>query len=241
MTGKKITEGIRVGTIFDSISSELYLIERHADTPDEKEVLMSIPYLQGEHDFSMLLGERVFHSRKITYVFGAFNKGYSERKYLENSIKRVLLSTGYEQLFDTHDRDGFWWGKCSEVVADDDAEYKQIFITITFSCYPYLLSHLSYFDDIWDTFDFEYDVSCFSAYDVVNRHVVPYINNGSTAIRPTLYSSTPMRVRLNDASWIELPGGYVEDYYAKIMRGVNRIEVLGTGKFAILGRKEFMN
>ena len=55
----KIKEYITFGD-FDSRKSGWYLQKREAPTPDEKEIVESIPYMQGELDFSSALGERVF-------------------------------------------------------------------------------------------------------------------------------------------------------------------------------------
>lgn len=64
----KIKEYISFGD-FNSRDAGWYLQKREAPTPDEKEIVESIPYMQGELDFSSALGERVFESREITYEF----------------------------------------------------------------------------------------------------------------------------------------------------------------------------
>ena len=54
---------------FNSKNEKLYLMERNAPTPDEKEILKNLPFKQGVLDFSALLGSRVFENREIEYVF----------------------------------------------------------------------------------------------------------------------------------------------------------------------------
>ena len=52
----KIKEYIEFGD-FNSRDAGWYLQKREAPTPDEKEIVESIPYMQGELDFSSALGD----------------------------------------------------------------------------------------------------------------------------------------------------------------------------------------
>ena len=58
----KIKEYISFGD-FNSRDAGWYLQKREAPTPDEKEIVESIPFMQGVLDFSSVLGERVFEPR----------------------------------------------------------------------------------------------------------------------------------------------------------------------------------
>ena len=77
---------------FNSKNEKLYLIERNAPTPEEKEILKDIPFKQGVLDFSALLGSRVFKNREIEYVFMLFNTPYNQRKIVERNIKQKQKS-----------------------------------------------------------------------------------------------------------------------------------------------------
>ena len=67
---------------FNSVNEGLRLTNRSAPTPDEKEIVEDIPYMQGVLDFSMLLGERVFNNRTLTYSFYTKSMSYRKRKSL---------------------------------------------------------------------------------------------------------------------------------------------------------------
>ena len=64
----KIKEYISFGD-FNSRDAGWYLQKREAPTPDEKEIVESIPFMQGVLDLSRLLGQRVFESSELTYAF----------------------------------------------------------------------------------------------------------------------------------------------------------------------------
>lgn len=91
---------------FNSKNEKLYLMERNAPTPDEKEILKNLPFKQGVLDFSALLGSRVFENREIEYVFMLFNTPYSQRKIVERNIKQKLMVHPRNKLYDTHDEAG---------------------------------------------------------------------------------------------------------------------------------------
>src|SRR5699024_11943405 len=61
----EIKEQIEVNK-FNSKRLGLYLLNRDAPTPEEKEIIEDLPYSQGVLDFSMIMGERMFDNRTLT-------------------------------------------------------------------------------------------------------------------------------------------------------------------------------
>lgn len=234
-----IDERIEFGD-FKSPDFDLYLVERDAPTPKEKEILQDVPFMQGSHDFSMMLGERIFDNRTISYEFVAFKKQYPERKILENKIKDILMSTGYNPLYDTHDADGFWWVKCESVKVDDDAEFNKLRVQIDFTGYPYFKMKNNYFDDVWDTFNFDYDVACFSKYYIDSIDRIEFFNAGSTSVSPVIYSSSNNINIVIDGQQFVLNRGVNENYFLKLKRGLTVIDVYGKGEIVIYARMEIM-
>ena len=110
----KIKEYITFGD-FNSRDSGWYLQKREAPTPEEKEIVESIPFMQGELDFSSILGERVFKPREITYEFKLPFTEYESRKVAEREIKSRMATKTERKLFDTHDRRYFWIGNINNI------------------------------------------------------------------------------------------------------------------------------
>ena len=233
---------IKEGIIFDRFDSKrhgLYLVERDAPSPSEKEITEDIPFMQGVHDFSMILGERIFDNRDITYVFKKYNIHYENRKTLENKIKDELMSVGQNKIIDTHDPVYYWFGKAKSVKVDDDHEKNKLVVTIVFDCYPFLLKNNAYFDDVWDTFNFDYDVANWSRYRINGKRTITLINTGSTAVSPTVISSSPMTAII-DGETYSIPAGTSSNVFIKISRGKNKIVVTGNGDISVLFRMELM-
>lgn len=225
---------------FNSKNEKLYLIERNAPTPDEKEILKDIPFKQGVLDFSALLGSRVFKNREIEYVFVLFNTPYERRKVVERNIKQKLMVHSRNKLFDTHDSNYYWLGKCKSVEVENGERFNQLKVTITFDCYPYMINHTNYFDDYWDTFEFDEDVANYTKYVVNGSLEFPLFNAGSVAVKPKVTVDSTFRVKVNDENFIEFQSGSKQNYYLSLKPGVNKVRVEGKGTIQFHYQKEVM-
>lgn len=225
---------------FNSKNEKLYLIERNAPTPDEKEILKNLPFKQGILDFSALLGSRVFENRKIEYVLMLFNTPYSQRKIVERNIKQKLMVHPRNKLYDTHDANYYWLGKCKSVEVENGERFNQLKVTITFDCYPYMISHIDYFDDYWDTFEFDEDVANYTKYVVNGSLEFPLFNAGPVAVKPEITVNNTFRVKVNDEDFIEFQSGSKQDYYLSLKPGLNKVRVEGSGTIQFHYQKEVM-
>lgn len=225
---------------FNSKNEKLYLIERKAPTPEEKEILKDIPFKQGVLDFSALLGSRVFKNREIEYVFMLFNTPYNQRKIVERNIKQKLMVHPQNKLYDTHDANYYWLGKCKSVEVENGERFNQLKVTITFDCYPYMFSHTDYFDDYWDTFEFDEDVANYTKYVVNGSLEFPLFNAGSVSVKPKITVNSTFRVKVNDEDPIVFETGSKQDYYLSLRPGVNDVRVEGTGTIQFHYQKEVM-
>ena len=185
----QIKEYIQFGD-FNSKDAGWYLQSRDAPTPDKKEIVEQIPYLQGVLDFSDALGEVFFDRREITYEFKLPNKDYPDRKVAERFIKSSMTTKSESQLFDTHDKRYYWLGKVKSIRVTDVPLKKHLIATIVFICYPFAFHADNYFDDVWDTFDFEKDFSNWTKWDINGREEIYFVNGGDSSVSPTVICSS---------------------------------------------------
>lgn len=171
---------------FNSVNEGLRLTNRSAPTPDEKEIVEDIPYMQGVLDFSMLLGERVFNNRTLTYSFHTKSMSYRKRKSLEQRIKRLLSVQGEGNLYDTHDQGYYWLGKVVNSSVVDNPTFNRLEVEVTFNVYPFMIRNKSYFDDVWDDFNFESDVAGYTQFEVDGTRTITLYNAGDTTVRPNI-------------------------------------------------------
>ncbi|HFI0351880.1 TPA: hypothetical protein ACGOZT_001288 [Streptococcus suis] len=234
-----IKEYIQFGD-FNSKDEGWYLQSRDAPTPDEKEVVESIPYSQGELDFSAILGERVFEPREITYEFKLPNTVYQDRKVAERFIKSSMTTKTEQQLRDSHDQRYYWLGKIKSIKVADDPIKKNLVATIVFKCYPFAFHEDNYFDDVWDTFDFDNDFSTWTRWEVNGEKSIYFVNSGDTSISPVIECSNPFALTASDGTVYKFAKGNNSDFVLVLQPGVNYFKAQGNGTIAMHYNVEVM-
>ena len=178
-------EGIQINN-FNSVNEGLLLVERDAPLPEEKAIIEDIPYMQGVLDFSMLLGERVFNNRTLSFEFVSRKLDYGQRKKLENKVKRLIGLHGESRIYDTHNPGFYWLGKCTSIEAVDNAQFNKLNFYIEFEVYPFMIRDKYYFDDVWDDFNFDTDVAGYTKFEVDGTRTITLYNAGDTTVRPNI-------------------------------------------------------
>ncbi|MGF0070960.1 hypothetical protein [Streptococcus orisratti] len=234
-----IKEYIQFGD-FDSRVEGWYLQKRDAPTPDEKEIIESIPYMQGALDFSAILGERVFEPREITYEFKLPNTAYEDRKVAERYIKSSMTTKTERKLRDSHDRRYYWLGKIKSIRVADDPIKKNLVATIIFKCYPFAFHEDNYFDDVWDTFDFDNDFSTWTKWEINGERNIYFINSGDISTSPVIECSNPFTLTTSDGTVYKFAKGNNDDFALVLQPGVNYFKAQGNGTIAMHYNVEVM-
>lgn len=155
----ELIEGLYTTNGFDSRKEEMRLIARDDSQVNEKVVKESLPYMQGDHDFSDRLGSRMFDNRSPSWTFKVMYKNYEQRKVIQTKIQNRLFGLGKTRFYDTAKPGYYWYGKVSEVDVEDVHTKSQLVITVTLDAYPFIISIRPEGHDIWDEFNFELDVA----------------------------------------------------------------------------------
>lgn len=231
----EIVEKIQFGQ-FDSKEEGFYLVEREAPTPSEKTVTENLSYANGILDFSNITGERFYDQRSITYQFTMPNVSYSERKLVENKVKRLIMTPFDQRLYDSHDKGYYWVGKAKSVKVDDDQANNKLVLSIEFDLYPFAIKNNSSIDnyDDWDTFDFDNDFIQPFSYQIDGKRELDLMNVGENILSPTVVTSDNIEVVKNGRSYMFSPDKS-KDYLFSLERGNNHVTIKGnaTVRFVI--------
>jgi phage-related protein len=217
----------------------LILLERSAPTPEEKKIKESVPFMQGDYDFSMILGERIYENRTLTFTFTLFEDSYEYRKVDETALANWLMKGGYEPLYDDHAPNYYYMAKCTSVQVEDNTAERRLIVTITFDAYPFKISMLAEGHDIWDEFNFELDVSQPVEFTVNDSLYINLLNVGSCGVVPTVTASAPMTIRKNGFTY-QVPQGESRSESFRLEIGENPMTVKGNGTIKFTFYKELI-
>jgi|SRR5690625_774090 len=215
----------------------MWLVNRQAPTPSEKQIIESVPFMQGVYDFSNILGERVYENRSLTYVFEIKQQDYEKRKINQTAIENWLKKDGVAPLYDDHARGYYYMAKCTSVNTDDF--YGGLRVTTTWDAYPFKISELPEGHDIWDEFNFELDVAIPSEIEVNGTETVNLYNIGMSSKSPKITTTAPMSIIKNGITY-NLPAGEIQDEAFRLMVGDNNLTIVGNGTIKFEWYKELL-
>ena len=221
---------------FDDYS--LHLIDVDIGYPEKKEISVTVPYMNGNYDFSSVYGEDTYSNRQVKVKF-ALKSPYNKT--------RTLLNIQYDKVVDWLFSSGISDLKIDYVEYSFSAKVKAISsktkflntesIEVTFECYPFRKPELFEGDDIWDEFNFELDVAQSVDFNVVGSKRISLINVGAIAVTPTVICDTNLEVIHNEITY-KFTSGMTKDYRFKLNKGDNIITVIGTGNISFKFKKE---
>ena len=224
---------------FNTIENNLKLIERSAPTPSEKEITENVPFLQGSYDFSNILGERIYNNRSLRYVFHVYERDYDRRKHGQTVIENKLMGIHITNLYDTHDPNYSYRGKCVSVETDDDHRNGRLVISLEFDCYPFKISRFPEGHGIWDKFNFELDDSQQTEFEINGTETVTLLNNGTVSVVPTISTDSEFEIQKGNTH-ITVQSGTYRSEKLRLDTGGNILSITGNGSIKFDFYKELI-
>lgn len=228
------------GFTYNGVHSKKYnlrLINRIDNTPTEKEVIENIPYMQGELDFSNILGTRVYENRFPTYEMLIVDYDYQRRKSIEMSLSNWLMKGIKNELYDDFVKNYYYVGKCQSIEYED--RYEGMTAIITFNAYPFKIGEYLEGNDIWDEFNFETDIAQITSYEINGSEQVTLYNGGNNLISPKVIASSSMEIIKGNQTF-NVPQGESESYEFMLDLGENTLTINGNGTIEFQFYKEML-
>lgn len=216
---------------------QMWLVDRQAPTPPEKQIIDSIPFMQGNYDFSDILGERIYENRTISYVFEIKNRHYTNRKTVQTSLENWLMKSGMAPLYDDHAKGYYYMAKCVYINTEDATGGLRV--TIDFDGYPFKISVLEEGHDIWDVFNFELDVAVINEFNINGIENIDMYNVGSNSRAPKLITTANMIIVKNGMTY-NIPAGTSQNESFRLDIGSNPMTVTGNGTIKFEWYKELL-
>jgi len=195
-------------------------------------VTVSIPYTNGESDFSSIFGERFFEMRKIEYRFMAVVPSYANRKTIENTVKRELMMPDFSKLYDTHDKDGYWYAKCESVNVDDIHDKNEIAVSVSFIARPFFVVDSDEKQDLWNDMWYPDKYEQKLSFNVEYKKSIHIWNGYDKSISPIItFDGVKGSIKYLDQIF-PLEKGRNEFFDFQLLKGVNDLVLIGDGSFS---------
>ncbi|MGY5261907.1 hypothetical protein [Lactiplantibacillus plantarum] len=225
---------------FNSDNFGLKQLTRSIGALQEQEITESIPGVQGTVDYSMMFGQRLFQPQTIIYTFQKHIYDVVERARQETLIRNSLSRFGLSRLYDSYIPENYYFlAKCNPTITND-VQYQKLTVSLAFTCNPpFMFCEIAEGNDVWDTFNFDYDVSQDTSFTVKNSDVVTLINPGSATVQPKITVTGTISVTAN-GNTVNFTAGTYKNTLIYLLPGVNSLTFTGTGTISFEFYKELV-
>lgn len=216
--------------------------EKEIGFPNKEKIKIKVPFSNVEYDFSELYGSQTYTTRPLTYTFNVLDRNGNNKEKM-NSLKTVLVnwlmnSRGKQKLYDDA-IPGYYFLAEVESEAAFQENWDTGTLTVEFTAYPFMISELPEGHDIWDSFNFDLDVSQVVDFNVNGSLDITLINPGTPNVIPEINSSSSMKI-IKGAIEYTIQAGKTKDQDFMLESGENRLKIIGNGTISFAFYKELI-
>lgn len=115
-----------------------YIASREISVPEKRRITESVPFKNGNYDFTSINGEATFEDREITYTFDVIGASMEEVEEQKRELLDWLMFVENADIYDGYlagyhfkgSYDSCEWGE----------EWEQSELSVTFLVYPYMIA-----------------------------------------------------------------------------------------------------
>lgn len=206
--------------------------------PEPKIIKQDVPFMNGSYDFSKLYGEVFYNERVISckIQFKVRDKRLLYGKYSE--VIEWLLGNNNSKLIYTGDSCMYYIASVTKAPTWDKF-LKVGSLDFEFIAYPFKISTLQDGHDIWDDFNFEFDMVQDTKFIVDGTKNINLYNNSSIGINPTVICSGDMEIIKGNSSY-KFKSGESKSWSFKLDKGLNNLTIKGIGTIEFKWNKEVL-
>lgn len=235
---------------------QLRITDISVGTQTKREVSVSIPYMNGNIDLSMLGGKYFYENVPITVAFFTHDTSLISLYRKVEAVKEWLYQSAPQDMYDSLDEIGhFQKVTCTSVETSIDKDMITAELTATFTAYPY---KLMVYDDIpWDNFNFAVDCMNADKIEVTASPPAPHTEYAVLHVYNVLDTPIVPRISYRDGTYPGIMSIIVNEqsydpvnYYRKttepflanfeLKPGDNEIRVIGYGTLEFIMEEELL-
>lgn len=204
------------------------LAEKTVTMPSKRKSQLQLPYRTGYIDLSDLYGLNTYDERTVTFPcrlpYGQENLSLMNQKLTE--LMNWLMKPTGKTLLKDDAMPGYAFMAEVQTAPTIEEGWNFCKVTVVFQCYAYRLKRC--YDDVWDTFYFNFDAASNLEVTVNGHESILLINTGHNRVRLTVICSTAMSASVNDHVFALKAGDNINPYL-ELMPGENTVNLEGAG------------
>ena len=215
----------------------LTIRDNTVESKKKNKTLVKIPFMNGLYDFSTLYGGQTYEEEVRTYEFNLVVEDKYDLELQKIKLSEWLLDGGQVEIYDDLMVGYHRLAECIDLSFEENYNYARVIAN--FRTYPFKIKNEYEGDDIWDTFNFELDVSQDVKFSIGSLKSELLINSGSNNVTPVVVCSSPMSVKMNNKTF-KFKAGENIDYRFNLKKGTNSLKIEGKGMIEFKFRKEVL-
>ena len=212
---------------------------RVVEPPLKNKITLTIPFMDGEYDFSNIYGATNYSTIVLEYEFllKAKNSILLEAKRMQ--VENWLLTRNEKtELKDDNLKGYYYMAECTKTEFEEKNNIGVL--KATFNAYPFKIGEDFEGQLKWDNFNFELDVLQTTRFQILGeKKEIALYNQGIKEVNVTIDSTGDFTVTVNNSTQKIEKGKHVYQS-VKLKPGKNGIQIEGYGTIDFLFRKELL-
>ena len=158
---------------------------RDVGIPEKVKLSESIPFANTTFDFSSIYGGQKYNERTIKYVINVVGTDTGDQvnvhRIKTRLINWIMGANTKQPLYDDKYPDYYFLAEAQSNNSFEDDTYTGE-LTVSFTCYPFMIKRNAEGDDDWDSFDFYGGVAQSVDYVVNGSNNIALINPSATSV-----------------------------------------------------------
>ncbi|BAK95126.1 hypothetical protein [Tetragenococcus halophilus] len=218
------------------------ITEKEIGNPEKEKALVKVPFSDVEYDFSELYGDQNMSTRTLSYTFHVFDRRVNTPEQVNRLKTRALNHfMNVNKMIELYDDAYPNWHFLAEVRDAPSFNEDSIIgeLTVEFEAYKFMIGNEIEGNDIWDIFDFDFDVAQTTKVNIDTFRQVFLINNSPTVVSPTIKASSDFVIEFNSVTYI-VEKGWSSDPDFRLYKRLNVLNVTGEGTIEFSWNKEMI-
>ncbi|NWO06698.1 MAG: phage tail protein [Alteromonadaceae bacterium] len=220
----------------------LTIKEKEIGNPEKEKALVEVPFSNLEYDFSELYGDQNMSSRALSYTFNVYNaKYFTKEQMVRLKTRAVNHFMNVNKMVELYDDDYPNWHFLAEVreapdFSEDNARGE---LTIEFEAYKYMIDNEPEGTDIWDRFDFDFDMAQVTELKVDETQELVILSNSAGAVNPSIRCDSNMTIE-HEGTLYTFKAGTTKELEFRLTKEFNELRISGNGKLEFIWHKEMI-